>query len=199
VNRQRLVLASASPRRRDLLAARGVAFEVLPADVDEESERAPTPEDLAEALAQKKARAVAARLTEGVVLAADTVVAVGAATLGKPVDAADAARMLRTLSGTTHRVVTGFCARDVATGAERSGRVTTFVTMRRLTDADVADYVASGEPFGKAGGYAIQETGDRFVVALDGPFDNVVGLPVEPALAAVAAVCFAAPPDAGRP
>jgi septum formation protein len=183
-----LILASASPRRAELLRARGVAFEVVVSGADEDAPGARDPDRLAEELACRKARAVAARVGRGTVLGADTVVAVGDVLLAKPEDAADARRMLGLLSGTTHRVVTGYCAIDARSGLSESGRVTTRVTMRALSDAEIADYVASGESEGKAGAYAIQETADRFVTRLDGPFDNVVGLPVDAALAAVEAV-----------
>lgn len=182
-----LVLASASPRRRDLLRAAGLSFELAPADIDETVRPGLTPEAAAEDLALQKARAAAARWRGGpaTVLGADTIVAVGDGPelefLAKPVDAADAARMLRRLSGSRHRVVTGVAlvlAGDGASGAT-VGHERTWVSMRDLTDAEVAAYVASGEWEGKAGGYAIQESADRFVTALEeGGFDNVVGLPV---------------------
>jgi septum formation protein len=182
-----LILASASPRRAALLEAYGVPFETAPADVDETPREGESAEALVDRLAEAKARVVAALKTRGVVLGADTAVAIGDVQLGKPEDAEDARRMLRLLSGTRHRVVTGYCAIDATSGFAKKGAATTFVSMRPLTDRDVEDYVASGECFGKAGAYAIQETADRFVASVEGPFDNVVGLPTEAALAAVAA------------
>jgi septum formation protein len=190
VNEPPLILASTSPRRRELLAARGVRFVVEAPEVDEDDDQGSAPDDLAEALARRKARAVAARRDRGYVVGADTVVALGGVSLGKPRDDADARRILGLLAGTTHRVVTGYCVVDAATGRERSGRATTSVTMRAMTAAEIAAYVASGESEGKAGAYAIQETGDRFVTRLEGGFDNVVGLPVEAVLAAAAALIF---------
>jgi len=187
-----LILASASPRRHALLAATGRAFRIVPADVDETIRPGLTPESVAEDLALRKAEAVAGGLeVEGpvLVLGADTIVAVGDTDgtiefLEKPRDAADAARMLRRLSGTRHRVVTGVAVVRVrapwsASECVQCGHERTWVHMRTLAEAEVEAYVASGEWRGKAGGYAIQESADAFVVRLEeGGFDNVVGLPV---------------------
>lgn len=185
-----LILASTSPRRSELFAARGLSFRTISPDVDEDDDSGLPPDDLAVLLARRKSRAVASRLRSGLVVGADTVVALGNDSLGKPVDAEDARRILRRLSGSTHRVVTGFSVIDAADGAERFGRRTTVVTMRTMSEAEIAAYVASGESDGKAGAYAIQETGDRFVERIDGPFDNVVGLPVEAVLTAAAELVF---------
>ncbi len=182
-----LVLASASPRRRELLEQAGLAFTIEVSSVDEDLHPLTPPEEAALELAERKARAVAHRMggRDLLVLAADTIVAVdlpgrGAVMLAKAADECEAAEMLRTLSGSRHRVITGVCAlrtRDLALcrGFER-----TFVTMRAITDAELAAYVESGEWKDKAGAYAIQETADRFVTSLEeGGFDNVVGLPVQ--------------------
>ena len=176
----RLVLASDSPRRRQLLGEAGVRFDVLSPAVAEParvSARASVGQQ-AEALAYFKARSVAARCPDELILAADTLVCVGGEILGKPRDADDARRMLRKLGGTRHEVVTG-----VAVGGPGSQRLLasdrTYVTMRRLSDQEIEDYIASGEWQGKAGAYAIQETADRFVTALEGSYSNVVGLPLE--------------------
>jgi septum formation protein len=177
-----LVLASASPRRRELLAQLGVPFEVRPADVDETPVPGEAAADLVRRLAVSKAQAalVAALEDDLVVLAADTVVVLDGEVLGKPVDAADAARMLRALSGSRHEVLTGVAvAGSHGTSASLDVQVvTTSVHMGEWTDEQIAAYVASGEPMDKAGSYAIQEVGDRFVRSIDGPFDNVVGLPM---------------------
>lgn len=174
-----LVLASASPRRRALLSQLCLEFVVAAGDADESLPPGARPAEAAVAIACRKAHAIASQRADGLpVLAADTlVVAVDGKVLGKPVDADDARRMLRALSGTTQEVVTGVCL--LLGGVERTAAVTTRVTMRPLTDAEVDDYIASGEPFGKAGAYAIQETGDRFVTSVDGSWSNVVGLPME--------------------
>lgn len=184
--RPSLVLASASPRRSALLMQRGVSFEVIVSEVDEDLDGPIAPGPAAELLAQRKVQAVASRVSaDRFVLGADTVVAIGpdeaAELLGKPEDAAQAARMLQALSGTRHRVITG-----VSIG--HAGRIwtaseCTWVHMRPIEPREVEAYVASGEWQDKAGGYAIQENADAFVDRLEGGgFDNVVGLPVDLAL-----------------
>jgi len=180
-----LILASGSPRRRLLLGELGVPFEVRPTDVDETPLPGETAEELVRRLAVAKAEAglaaASARSGEAViVLAADTLVSVGGEVLGKPVDEADAARMLRLLSGSRHQVLTGVAVAWADGGA--AGRAVevevTHVHMASWTDEQIEAYVASGEPMDKAGSYAIQEVGDRFVTEVEGSFDNVVGLPV---------------------
>jgi septum formation protein len=137
------------------------------------------PELAAVTLARRKARAVAAERSAGVVLGADTIVVLDGVVLGKPPDAADARRMLRALRGRWHEVVTGLAAIDVATGRERSTAVVSRVCMADYGDDVIEAYVAIGEPFDKAGGYAIQEGGGRLVTGLVGSYTNVVGLPLE--------------------
>jgi septum formation protein len=190
-----LVLASASPRRRDLLAGAGLSFVVEPSEVDEDLEGRVEPEDAAEQLARRKAEAVALRHvgSRRWILGSDTVVAVGEGAdlrlLGKPADEAEARAMLRALSGSRHRVVTGVCVVDASRwrpGGAAGLRVAherTWVHMRPLSPGEIEGYVASGEWRDKAGGYAIQESADAFVTRLEeGGFDNVVGLPVSLAL-----------------
>jgi len=184
-----LVLASASPRRRELLAAAGLTFAVEPSDVDESLAGAPRPEAAARELAERKARAVAERRSSpDWVLGADTVVALPSAVdtwtlLGKPDSPGEARTMLARLSGTRHAVVTGVSVVRSGTASAWTDSETTWVRMRAISEREIEDYVASGEWRDKAGGYAIQETADRFVVELaGGGFDNVVGLPVTLAL-----------------
>ncbi|MFI5403932.1 MAG: Maf family protein [Planctomycetota bacterium] len=177
----RIVLASASPRRRELLAAAGVEFEVIPADVDESLPEGIEPEAGAVLLARTKAVAVGERLgpRHALVLAADTIVALGDRFLGKPADAEEARSMLRALSLSRHAVVTGVAVLRTRDGALVTGFERTWVTMREISPDEIEAYVRSGEWQGKAGGYAIQESADRFVTRLEeGGFDNVVGLPV---------------------
>ncbi len=187
-----IVLASASPRRRDLLREAGYTFTVMPADVDETLHPGVDPADAAVDIARRKALAVAPGMRGAIVLAADTIVVTESGRpVGKPVDAADAKRMLRELSGSTHVVITGVFIIDTATSASLSRAVKTTVVFGRMTDDEINAYVDSGEALGKAGAYAIQETGDRFVRSIDGSFTNVVGLPMEDVTEMLAA--FAAP------
>lgn len=174
---QPLILASASPRRHAILGELGVAFEIEPADVDETPPEGLSPRQVAIALAVKKARAIAVRRPDRVVVGADTIVALGTRLLGKPVDADDACATLTALSGSTHEVITGVAIIDGPRGREVSSAGVTRVTMREMTPAEIDEYVASGECFGKAGAYAIQEKADRFVSKLEGDYDNVVGFP----------------------
>ena len=172
----RLILASASPRRRELLSAAGVAFIVDAASVDETPLDGETPAECVERLALMKARAVLPRHPGDVVLGADTTVVLDGRMLGKPVDEFEAAIMLRSLSGRAHEVLTGVAL--VSAAGERSTVERTTVVMTRLTEDEIAWYVASGEPGDKAGAYAIQGLASRFIPRLEGSYSNVVGLPV---------------------
>jgi len=172
----RLVLASASPRRAALLREAGWAFEVAPVDLDETLRPGETAQAYVERLAQAKAAAAASKDPEAVVLGADTTVVVQGQVLGKPLDSADAARMLRLLSGRTHDVLTGICLRK---GLRSLVHVeSSRVRVAALSDADIEWYVGTGEPFDKAGGYAVQGLASRFIEAVEGSYSNVVGLPV---------------------
>ena len=172
-----LVLASASPRRVELLALIGITPDRIdPADIDETPLKDETPARLAVRLARTKADAVAARAPDAVVLAADTVVAVGRRLLEKPADAADAERFLRLLSGRNHRVFTSVA---VAAGGRTVHRcVDTRVAFKRLSDSEIADYVAGGDWRGKAGGYGIQGPAAAFVLKIIGSHPAVMGLPL---------------------
>ena len=174
-----LILASASPRRRHLLLEIGLPFEVVVPHVDESPPPGVPPERVAVELAGRKARAVAALRPDALVLGADTVVAEGRDIIGKPANRADAVRILSQLSGSRHAVTTGVCLLDTAEGRELSDYVTTWVTMKPMTRQEIEAYVDSGEAYGKAGAYAIQETADRYVEKIEGSFSNVVGLPLE--------------------
>lgn len=173
----RLVLASQSPRRRELLIAAGVDVDVDPVDVDEMRREGETPGAYVERVARDKALAGVTRHPGRAVLGADTAVVLGDEVFGKPTGPADAARMLRRLSGREHEVLTGVAlARD---GRLESFVERTVVTMAPIPDADLAAYVASGEPLDKAGAYAIQGGAGRFVEGIRGSYTNVVGLPME--------------------
>ena len=174
-----LTLASASPRRRELLAAWGYAFRAVDPAVDEAALQASSPTRLVELLAEAKAKAVRTKVKAGVILAADTVVALNEKVYGKPADMAQAANTLRALSGKKHAVLTGICVMEAKTGRSRAAHAVTHLKMKKLTETEIRDYVATGEPIGKAGAYAIQETGDRWVSVEEGSRTNVIGLPEE--------------------
>jgi septum formation protein len=180
-----IVLASASPRRQELLRSAGIAFVVQAADIDEAPLPGESARACAERLAREKALAVWRARPEDAVLGADTVVVVDEMILGKPVDAADAARMLRMLSGRVHEVITGVCVVKSVPGSQlpatshtEISSETTLVTMNPMSDAEIRAYVATGEPMDKAGAYAIQGLASRWIPRIEGDYSNVVGLPV---------------------
>jgi len=171
-----IVLASASPRRQELLKNAGIDFVVHPASIEEVGRAHETPVAFAERMAREKARAVQQSFPCRCILAADTVVVVDDQVLGKPRDSEDAARMLRVLSGREHRVITGVCL--LGAGFEDVLSETTAVHFSPLTDAEIRDYIATGEPMDKAGAYAIQGIASRWISGIEGDYFNVVGLPV---------------------
>lgn len=189
-----IVLASASPRRQELLRSAGIPFTVQPADIDETPLAGEAPRDCAERLAGEKALAVFWTRPQDCVLGADTIVVVDDLILGKPRDRSDAGRMLRLLSGRTHAVITGVCVAGKAAGGPRSvarqaaaaadrrdqrtASETTQVTMCEISDDEIRDYVATGEPMDKAGAYAIQGLASRWIPRIEGDYSTVVGLPV---------------------
>jgi septum formation protein len=182
-----IILASASPRRQELLRNAGIRFAVKPADIDEVALAGESPRECAERLAREKALAIFRSDPQSYVLGADTIVVVDEAMLGKPRDAEDAARMLRLLSGRTHAVITGVCivgpvaSRQLPVAGEGSTKTTsesTLVTMCALSGDEIRDYVATGEPMDKAGAYAIQGIASRWIPRIEGDYSNVVGLPV---------------------
>jgi septum formation protein len=195
-----IILASASPRRQELLRNAGIAFTVQPADIDETPLAGESPRECAERLAREKALAVCQSHPRQCVLGADTIVVVNDIILGKPRDASDAERMLRLLSGRRHAVITGVCVVGPATlepAALESARLesaagrqlpvaskittaceTTRVTFCEMSDNEICDYVATGEPMDKAGAYAIQGIASRWIPRIEGDYSNVVGLPV---------------------
>jgi septum formation protein len=171
-----LILASASPRRAELLRNAGISFTVDPAHIAEEPSPGESPLAYAQRLARDKALAVLARHPEVTVLGADTVVVVDEHLLEKPTDAADAARMLRLLSGRKHEVITGVCVAN--SGFQQTEAEVTQVTFAPLSEEEIAFYVGTGEPMDKAGAYAIQGIASRWAKQIIGCYFNVVGLPV---------------------
>ncbi len=181
-----LILASASPRRRELLARAGVRFEVSPADLAEDARPGEDARALAERLAAEKALHVAQRAGASprrLVLGADTVVVLDDEILGKPDDAAHALAMLRRLAGRPHRVVTGVALVASDTLELRSTAVESRVVMRAAEERELRDYVATGESLDKAGAYAAQGRGRQFIVRIEGSESNVIGLPLDETLA----------------
>ena len=172
----KLILASRSPRRRELLDTIGLSYELLPAEGEESAPAGLEPEALVARLAMQKAAEVAAKRPDALVLGADTVVELDGRILGKPRDAADAADMLRALSGRMHRVHTGVAL--VGGGRTLTGTETSRVFFRRLTEAEIEAYVRSGEPLDKAGAYGIQQLGSLLVSRIEGDYFNIVGLPL---------------------
>ena len=181
---QTFILASASPRRRELLQEAGLSFRIVESNIVETACENESAAGFALRMAQDKALAVSAACPDEIVLAADTLVECEGRILGKPAGASGARAMLRTLSGRSHRVITGFALARAGALLE-SSQVTTRVTFRSLTDAEIDRYVRGGEPLDKSGSYGIQSAGD-FVSAIEGSRENVMGLPIREVLAALA-------------
>jgi septum formation protein len=179
-----LVLASASPRRQELLRNAGISFVAQPTNIPEVPQPGEAPRAFAERMAREKAQVVFRQRPQEFVLGADTIVVVDAEILGKPRDSADAARMLRMLSGRKHQVTTGVCligrerTEHQETGFEDVRSEITTVTVEALSDDDIRAYISTGEPMDKAGSYAIQGRASRWIPHIEGDYFNVVGLPV---------------------
>ncbi|MCK8825597.1 Maf family protein [Fuchsiella alkaliacetigena] len=176
---ERIVLASASPRRRDLLKQIGVEFTVVPSGIDESQVEGSDYLDLVQRLAQVKATQVAQTMDSALIIAADTIVVYNKEeVLGKPNSKREAEKMLKKLSGTEHQVITGIAIKDLNKSIEIVDYEITDVLMRELTQQEITDYVATGEPMDKAGAYAIQGRGAILINSIRGLFSNVVGLPL---------------------
>jgi septum formation protein len=173
-----IILASASPRRKEILRQIGLSFQAAPAHVDERVLAGEQPETYAARLAQDKVRAAAKKFSSGIIIAADTIVVLENAILGKPADGADAERMLTMLSGKMHRVITGLAVIDAGTGKVLTRTAITRVWFRNLSVEEIASYVMTREPLDKAGAYGIQGRGALLVERIDGCYFNVVGLPL---------------------
>jgi septum formation protein len=174
-----LILASASPRRVDLLNLLSVKFRVLPADVEEVAHEHLSPLEVCQLNAHRKARAVAKKIPDALVLGADTLVFVDNEILGKPRNLAEARRMIARLQGRHHQVVTGVCLMHLRAHRERIFAVSTDVLFHPLTEKQIRDYLQQINPLDKAGAYAIQEGGEKIISEISGSYSNVVGLPVE--------------------
>lgn len=175
----KLVLASGSPRRSELLSGLGLSFEVIVSYANETVEGNVSPEEMVRTLAYRKAAAVSNSLRDGIVIGADTIVVLDGQILGKPVDQQDAIRMLRHLQGRMHTVYSGVAVIDAASGKHRVDYRATRVHMRHLSDDEIEAYVRTGEPMDKAGSYAIQGIGSTIVHSIEGDYFTVVGLPME--------------------
>ena len=174
----RIVLASASPRRKDLLRQVGLNFEIIPSDLDEEAVEYRDPGELVRKLALSKALGVLPQARQGLVIGADTIVLLDQEVLGKPRSVPEAEKMLGRLAGRVHRVLTGVALVDSRTGRRLVDHEETLVKMRELTPGQISNYVATGEPMDKAGAYAVQGRGSVLVERIEGDYYNVVGLPL---------------------
>jgi septum formation protein len=175
---RRIILASSSPRRRELLLLTGLRFEVDAGDYEERMDLDIPPHRLATLLAREKARTVACRYSDAIVIAADTFILHRGKLLGKPHTQEEARRMLMSLNGRTHSVITGFAIIDTGSGKKFSKAVETKVSFRRLTRDEIDSYVRTKEPLDKAGAYAIQGLGSVFITKVEGDYFNVIGLPL---------------------
>jgi len=177
-NYPKLILASASPRRGKLLKQIGLEFEIMPSNFDESRICTNNPTGSAQQAAFEKTRAVAKKLSEGIVIGADTIVVYAGEVMGKPKDQSDAVRMLKQLSGKKHEVITGVALVNARDNREYVWSEATLVWFRKLSDMEIKKYVESGQPMDKAGAYGIQGRAAAFVEKIDGCYFNVVGLPL---------------------
>ena len=177
MNHPRLVLASASPRRKELLSRMGLDFEIRVSDADENIDG--IPRETVKILAVRKAEAVRKTEKNAWIIAADTLVSLDDKALGKPKDEEEIYTMLRALSGRTHQVYTGVCLMDADTGEYITESVGSDVHFKDVTDEEIKDYISTNEPHDKAGAYAIQGFGGKFVKGYCGSYDNIVGFPTE--------------------
>ena len=176
---KRLILASASPRRKEILKKLGLKFETIPSKVDETIEENIPPDEAVRLLSLRKARDVANKLnTPAIVIGSDTTVVVDAVSLGKPVDYDDAYSMLKQLNNRSHRVITGLTIIDTSDGKTLTDSVSSEVYFKNLSENDIEHYIKTGEPMDKAGAYAIQGMASTFITHINGCYNNIVGLPV---------------------
>ncbi len=176
---KRIILASTSPRRREILQMLKIPFEVCPPKFSESSDSTLTPEQEALHFAREKALSLKEDFPDALIIGSDTIVELGGKKLGKPQNSSEAAEMLRSLSGKTHRVLTGLAVVDAETGDFQDSLSIASVKMRPFSESEIADYVASREPMDKAGAYAVQGLGGKLIAAVEGDFYTVVGLPLK--------------------
>ncbi len=176
---RKIILASSSPRRKELMNLLQIPFEVIASNYDEESEKFSNGKEMVEGLSFNKAKVVSDKYKDAVIIAADTAVVLGETVIGKPKDIKNAREILRMLSGTSHKVITGYTIFDSKTNQHVTSSVTSGVTFKNLTDEEINYYLSLGEYKDKAGGYAVQEVGGVFVEDIQGDFFNVVGLPLK--------------------
>jgi len=175
---KKIILASASPRRKELLRQIGLIFEVVPSEIEEDVKDGEEPREHVLRLARLKAQEIARDQDSAVIIGADTIVVLGGEILGKPKDEEEAFAMLSQLSGRVHRVVTGFCVLDASDGSEYSEAVESKVRFKHLTPEEIRGYIKTDEPMDKAGAYAVQGRGSYMIKEIQGSYTNVVGLPL---------------------
>ncbi|HVZ66909.1 MAG TPA: Maf family protein [Patescibacteria group bacterium] len=176
---KKIILASSSPRRQDLMKFLGIPFDVVSSDFDETRIPDTDYKQFVEALSFEKAKVVAAAFDDAIIIGADTVVVLDGKVLGKPKDKEDAAKTLKLLSGTKHLIITGYTIFDTKTGRVVNGSVESAVKLKVLTDSEIKAYIETGEPMDKAGSYAVQGIGGLFVERVEGDYFNIVGLPLK--------------------
>lgn len=174
-----IILASTSPRRKELMEITGLPFVVVPSPYEEDMSLKMSPKELVKHLAKGKAKAVADNYQQEIIVAADTIVVLGNKVMGKPGTEAKARQMLKQLSGKAHKVITGYCIIDSASGKIVTKAVETKVYFKKLSSSEITNYIRSGEPLDRAGAYAIQGLAALFVKKIEGDFLNVVGLPIQ--------------------
>lgn len=173
-----LILASSSPRRQELLSLLGISLKIVPSEVDEILRKGELPAEYVRRMAITKAQQVAEKFPNSWVLAADTIVVINGEVLGKPKDAREAEAMLKKLNAQEHRVITGYCILQIQAGKKRERVVSSLVKFKRLSDKEICWYINTGEPFDKAGGYAVQGKAAFMIKEIKGSYTNVVGLPL---------------------
>lgn len=174
-----VILASSSPRRRELLREAGVEFEIIAPHIDETPDNSLSPEENARIIAERKAETVASMRRDKLIIAADTIVVLDGKMIGKPIDEADAIRMLSALSGRKHKVITGVAMAHVERGVRWSGVETSYTLFSEIPPGAIEDYVKTGEPMDKAGAYAVQGKAAEWITGFEGSVSNIIGLPME--------------------